>query len=30
MSYLGKNVNLHLFTGLLLVLGMLLGIVVRR
>jgi 1,4-dihydroxy-2-naphthoate octaprenyltransferase len=30
MSYLGKNVNLHLFTGLLLVVGVLLGIVVRR
>jgi 1,4-dihydroxy-2-naphthoate polyprenyltransferase len=30
MSYLGKNVNLHLFTGLLLVIGVLLGILVRR
>ena len=30
MSYLGKNVNLHLFTGLLLVAGVLLGILVRR
>jgi len=30
MSYLGKNVNLHLFTGVLLVIGVLLGILVRR
>lgn len=30
MSYLGKNVNLHLYTGLLLVVGVLLGILVRR
>jgi 1,4-dihydroxy-2-naphthoate polyprenyltransferase len=30
MSYLGKNVNLHLYTGLLLVIGVLLGILVRR
>jgi len=30
MSYLGKNVNLHLYTGLLLVAGVLLGILVRR
>jgi len=30
MSYLGKNVNLHLSTGLLLVVGVLVGIVVRR
>lgn len=30
MPYLGKNVNLHLFTGLLLVVGVLLGILVRR
>jgi 1,4-dihydroxy-2-naphthoate octaprenyltransferase len=30
MSYLGKNVNLHLSTGLLLVIGVLLGIIVRR
>jgi 1,4-dihydroxy-2-naphthoate polyprenyltransferase len=30
MSYLGKNVNLHLSTGLLLVIGVLLGILVRR
>jgi 1,4-dihydroxy-2-naphthoate octaprenyltransferase len=30
MSYLGKNVNLHLSTGLLLVVGVLLGILVRR
>jgi 1,4-dihydroxy-2-naphthoate octaprenyltransferase len=30
MSYLGKNVNLHLYTGFLLVVGVLLGIVVRR
>ncbi len=30
MSYLGKNVNLHLSTGLLLVIGVLLGIVIRR
>jgi len=30
MSYLGKNVNLHLYTGLLLVIGALLGILVRR
>lgn len=29
MSYLGKNVNLHLYTGLL-VIGVLLGILVRR
>ena len=30
MSYLGKNVSLHLYTGLLLVIGVLLGILVRR
>jgi 1,4-dihydroxy-2-naphthoate octaprenyltransferase len=30
MAYLGKNVNLHLYTGLLLVAGVLLGILVRR
>jgi 1,4-dihydroxy-2-naphthoate octaprenyltransferase len=30
MPYLGKNVNLHLFTGLLLVVGVLIGILVRR
>src|SRR5216683_2483087 len=30
VSYLGKNVNLHLSTGLLLVIGVLLGIVIRR
>ena len=30
MSYLGKNVNLHLYTGLLLIVGVLLGILVRR
>jgi 1,4-dihydroxy-2-naphthoate octaprenyltransferase len=30
MSYLGKNVNLHLATGLLLIVGVLLGILVRR
>lgn len=30
MSYLGKNVNLHLVTGLLLVAGVLLGILVRN
>jgi 1,4-dihydroxy-2-naphthoate octaprenyltransferase len=30
MAYLGKNVNLHLFTGLLLVVGVLLAIVLRR
>jgi len=30
MSYLGKNVNLHLTTGVLLVIGVLLGILVRR
>jgi len=30
MSYLGKNVSLHLYTGLLLVIGVLLGIIVRR
>jgi 1,4-dihydroxy-2-naphthoate polyprenyltransferase len=30
MPYLGKNVNLHLFTGLLLIVGVLLGILVRR
>ena len=30
MSYLGKNVNLHLSTGVLLVIGVLLGILVRR
>ena len=30
MSYLGKNVNLHLSTGVLLVVGVLLGILVRR
>lgn len=30
MPYLGKNVNLHLFTGLLLVVGVLIGIVIRR
>jgi 1,4-dihydroxy-2-naphthoate polyprenyltransferase len=30
MPYLGKNVNLHLFTGLLLVIGVLLGILLRR
>lgn len=30
MPYLGKNVNLHLSTGLLLVTGVLLGILVRR
>jgi 1,4-dihydroxy-2-naphthoate octaprenyltransferase len=30
MSFLGKNVNLHLYTGLLLVIGVLLGILVRR
>jgi len=30
MGYLGKNVNLHLYTGLLLVIGVLVGILVRR
>ena len=30
MAYLGKNVNLHLYSGLLLVAGVLLGILVRR
>jgi hypothetical protein len=30
MSYLGKNVNLHLWTGLLLIIGVLLGILIRR
>jgi 1,4-dihydroxy-2-naphthoate octaprenyltransferase len=30
MSYLGRNVNLHLSTGLLLVIGVLLGILIRR
>jgi 1,4-dihydroxy-2-naphthoate octaprenyltransferase len=30
MSYLGKNVSLHLYTGLLLVIGVLLGILIRR
>jgi 1,4-dihydroxy-2-naphthoate octaprenyltransferase len=30
MSYLGKNVNLHLSTGLLLVIGVVLGILIRR
>lgn len=30
MPYLGKNVNLHLYSGLLLVAGVLLGILVRR
>ena len=30
MSYLGKNVNLHLSTGILLVVGVLLGILARR
>ena len=29
MSYLGKNVNLHLYTGLLLIAGTLIGILVR-
>jgi 1,4-dihydroxy-2-naphthoate octaprenyltransferase len=30
MPYLGKNVNLHLYTGLLLVAGIVLGILLRR
>jgi len=30
MAYLGKNVNLHLYTGLLLVVGMLVAILIRR
>jgi len=30
MSYLGKNVNLHLSTGVLLIIGVLFGILVRR